>query len=381
MTDLVVVSLETWDTVWRRNQHLVTELLRGDPALRVLFVEPAADPLFQLSRQRRPRRGRGLRAGPPLDGVAPGRLSLFEPTKTLPRRLDHRVDERLARATERAVRRLGMRAPVLWVNDPSGARMLVQTDWPALYDVTDDWLAADRTPDEHDRLVADEELLLDRCVEVVVCSPGLATSKGARRDVVLVTNGVDLDRYREPRHRPVDLPAGPVALYLGTVHPDRFDLDLLERTARELAGEARVVLVGPVVDVDRVTLDRLGSAGVVVLGSRPYETVPAYLQHADALLVPHVVSAFTESLDPIKAYEYLAAGRPVVSTPVAGFRDLAGPQVRVTDRDGFPAGVRTVLREGPTTAVAPPGVPTWRHQAALMADVVARVARRGATPR
>lgn len=381
MTDLVVISLETWDAVWRRNQYMVTELLRADSALRVLFVEPAADPLFQASRRRFPRPGRGLRAGPPLEGVAPGRLSLFEPTKALPRRLDRRVDERLARSTERAARRLGLRAPVLWVNDPSGARMLTRTDWPALYDVTDDWLAADRTPDEHDRLVADEDLLLDRCVEVVVCSPGLATSKGARRDVVLVTNGVDLDRYREPRDRPADLPAGPVALYLGTVHPDRFDLDLLERTAHELAGEARVVLVGPVVDVDRATVDRLDRAGVVMLGSRPFVVVPAYLQHADVLLVPHVVSAFTESLDPIKAYEYLATGRPVVSTPVAGFRDLAAPQVRVVDSDAFPAGVRAALRETPATVVAPPDVPTWRDQAALMADVVARVARRGATQR
>ena len=40
MTDLVVVSLEAWDQVWRRNQHLVSRLLARDPSLRVLFVEP-----------------------------------------------------------------------------------------------------------------------------------------------------------------------------------------------------------------------------------------------------------------------------------------------------------------------------------------------------
>ena len=48
MTDLVVVSLEAWDDVWRRNQHLVAGLLRSDPALRVLFVEPPADPTHDL---------------------------------------------------------------------------------------------------------------------------------------------------------------------------------------------------------------------------------------------------------------------------------------------------------------------------------------------
>ena len=44
LMDLVVTSLEAWDTVWRRNQHLVAGLLRRDPTLRVLFVEPATDP-------------------------------------------------------------------------------------------------------------------------------------------------------------------------------------------------------------------------------------------------------------------------------------------------------------------------------------------------
>src|SRR5262249_56903788 len=63
------------------------------------------------------------------------------------------------------------------------------------------------------------------------------------------------------------------------------------------------------------------------LGARAYDDVPAYLQHADVVIVPHVVSPFTESLDPIKAYECLAAGRPTVATPVAGFRELGAPVV------------------------------------------------------
>ncbi|MCB7137026.1 glycosyltransferase [Cellulosimicrobium marinum] len=380
MTDLVLLSLEAWDAVWRRNQYLVAEMLRADPDLRVLFVEPAADPLFQASRRRAPRPGRGLRRGPALDGVGADRLWLFEPTKGLPRRLDPRVDERLARATRAAARRLRMTDPVLWVNDPAGARMLPATGWPALYDVTDDWLAAERTPDEHARLVADEGLLLDRCAEVVVCSPGLVTTKGAVRDVVLVTNGVDVERYRTPLPRPADLPAGRTAVYVGTVHPDRFDLPLLDRTAREADGAGSVVLVGPVVDVDRTVLAGFADAGVTVLGSRPRDVVPAYLQHADVLLVPHVRTPFTESLDPIKAYEYLAVGRPVVSTPVAGFRDLGLSHVHVAAPDDFPAAVRALLRAPGATADAG-DVPTWRGQAALMADVVARVARHGATPR
>lgn len=373
--DVVVLSLERWDDVWRRNQYLVAELCRADPTARVLFVEPPADPLHRLSRRGVPRPGRGLRAAPDVDGVAPGRVLLHEPTKWLPRRVDPGVDVRLARSVERAVARAGLRRPVLWVNDPSGAAVVRRTGWPALYDVTDDWLAADRTPAEHARLVEDEATLLERCAEVTVCSPGLVARKGALRDVTLLTNGVELDRYRGAYDRPADLPAGRVALYVGTVHPDRFDVPLLLATARALDGHARVVLVGPVVDLSAAEHADLARAGVALLGPRPWTAVPAYLRHADVLLVPHVVDAFTDSLDPIKLYEYRAVERPVVSTPVAGFRDEPG--VRVAAGEDFPTAVLAALGDAAPPradrlATDPPDVPTWRGQAVLMRAALTR---------
>ena len=54
---VVLVSLEAWDQVWRRNQYLVAELLRADPELRVVFVEPAYDPLHAIRRGDRSRHG------------------------------------------------------------------------------------------------------------------------------------------------------------------------------------------------------------------------------------------------------------------------------------------------------------------------------------
>ena len=53
----------------------------------------------------------------------------------------------------------------------------------------------------------------------------------------------------------------------------------------------------------------------MVLGERPYEGVPGYLQHADVVVIRTGSTPFTESLDPIKAYECLAVGRPTVFDP------------------------------------------------------------------
>lgn len=379
--DLVVVSLEPWDEVWRRNQHLVAGLLRADPGLRVLFVEPPVDHLHDLRRGASPTLGRRLRRLGAGDGAPEGRAWAYRPTKWLPRRWDAGGDDRRARGVARVARRLGMSAPVLWVNDPGGAAVLRATGWPALYDVTDDWLRAVREPAEHERLRAAEAELMDRCAEVVVCSPALVRAKGADRPVTLLTNAVDVDAYRVPAPRPADLPEGAYALYVGTLHPDRLDVDACLRLATGLrASGARLVLVGPPL-LDDLDLTRLEAAGALLLGARPAAQVPAYLQHAGVLVVPHVVDDFTDSLDPIKLYEYLAVGRPIVSTPVAGFRDQPADRVTTASPQNLPAAVGRVLAEaGPVPGGPGPGpadVPRWSDRVTEMAAVLSRVRAAG----
>ena len=379
--DLVVTSLEAWDGVWRRNQHLVAGLLRRSPSLRVLFVEPATDPLHAALGEGEPRRGRGLRRGPVVDGVAESALWLFEPTKWLPRRVDRHVDERWARQVLKAVRSVTMTDPVLWVNDPRGALIVEATSWPSLYDVTDDWTLADRSAAETERVRAQEQVLLGRCEEVLVCSPALAESKGAHRPVTLVPNGVDTAAYLVVRDRPADLPAGPVAVYVGTLHDDRLDIELCVATAQALAGTGHLVLVGP----DALSAEqrvRLVEAGVVLLGPRRSDEVPTYVQHADVLTVPHVVTPFTDSLDPIKLYEYQASGRPVVSTPVAGFRDVDDELVTVVDASAFPAAVLDVLsreveQSGPSERPVDPArlaAIDWSRRVEQVAEVLVALA-------
>lgn len=370
MTDLVVMSLEAWDDVWRRNQHLVAGLLRTDATLRVLFVEPPADPTHDLRSGRRPSFARGVQEVP---DVAPGRLFTVRPVKWMPRRFDSRADERLARAVIRAADSLGMRHPLLWINDPGAVSLAERSGWPMLYDITDDWLSADRSPLERQRAAANEARLLELAREVVVCSPELVRRKSAIRPVELIPNAVDVDAYRRPVARPADLPDGPVALYLGTVHPDRIDVDVCEATARALGSSGTLVLVGPnLLAPDQAA--RLTEAGARLLGPRPRDAVIGYLQHADVLVVPHVVTEFTDSLDPIKLYEYQAVGRPVVSTPVAGFRGADDPRITIAAGDEFAAAVAAAL---PAHSCFPDGtdgaVADWSNRVAAMAAVVQRL--------
>jgi glycosyltransferase involved in cell wall biosynthesis len=260
----------------------------------------------------------------------------------------------------RAAARLGLLDPVLWVNDTAYGPLIGRTGWPSVYDVTDDWLLVAMPPREHARRRRLEAVAMRDADEVVVCSPELARSRGAVRPTTLIPNGVDVEHFSGRRPRPTDLPASPVAVYVGTLHDERIDVELVVELAGRLPALS-VVLVGPDV-LAAGSRQRLAACGNVrLLGPRPYELVPAYLQHADVVVVPHRVTPFTESLDPIKAYECLAIGRPTVATAVAGFRAL-GPPISCVAREDFPTRVEQTLRAGMTAATARLDEMSWEDR-------------------
>ena len=342
---LVMCSLEPWDEVWRRNQFLVHGLLGRNPDLRVLFVEPPHDLMLGLTAGR-------PRPLPRLRKVAGSeRLWTLRPVKPLPRRAGPWSDHALRWQVRRAAARLELRDPVLWVNDTTYGPLIAQTRWASVYDVTDDWLLVPVSPREHSRLRRLEDLTLRDADRVVVCSPGLAASRGTLRPTTLIPNGVDVEWFTRPHPRPADLPASLVAVYVGTLHDERIDVELLVNLATRLPALS-VALIGPDSLSDASRRQLLTRGNISLLGPRPYRLVPGYLQHADVVVVPHRVTPFTESLDPIKAYECLVVGRPTVATDVAGFRDL-GPPVVSVPQNAFIAAVDRSLH-APLPAEEPP---------------------------
>jgi teichuronic acid biosynthesis glycosyltransferase TuaH len=368
LDEIVICSLEAWDDVWRRNQFLVDALLQRQTRLRVLFVEPPTDVLFDALSRRRP-------IPPRLSKIrADGRLRAFRPLKAVPRRFGRFADNALLTQVQLVTRVIGLRNPVLWINDVTYAPLIDRTGWGSIYDVTDDWLLAPFAPNEIQRLRRLDSLAIREVDEVVVCSEALAKTRGALRAVTLVPNGVDVEHFRKQRTRPHDLPETPVAVYVGSLHDARLDVDLVLELADSLPG-LTIALVGPDVLDQSARAQLAQRRNIALLGRRPYEDVPAYLQHADVVIVPHRVSDFSATLDPLKLYECLVIETPTVATPVAGFRDHADALV-VADRSAFVACVRKVLAVGgmPRTRVMPP---TWIDRAKVFEQVLARAAQHG----
>jgi UDP-galactopyranose mutase len=112
--------------------------------------------------------------------------------------------------------------------------------------------------------------------------------------------------------------ASPRIGFIGVID-ERLDIGLLDRIA-ELRPEWQYVMIGPVVKIDEKDLPR--RSNIHYLGSKQYSELPAYIGGWDVAMMPFAMNESTRYISPTKTPEYLAAGRPVVSTPI---RDVVRP--------------------------------------------------------
>ena len=121
----------------------------------------------------------------------------------------------------------------------------------------------------------------------------------------------------------LDVPR-PLVLYTGWIG-NRLDLDLLRNVVARVP--ATFVFAGPGSEV--LTSALAGLPNWLAIGARSYSHLPHLLASAQAAIIPHELSPTTEGMTPEKLVHYLAAGLPVVSTPVAGTRELGSPLIRL----------------------------------------------------
>src|SRR5690606_34370889 len=173
-----------------------------------------------------------------------------------------------------------------------------------------------------------------RADDVIVHSARLFEKKsGINPATFLVPNGVDYDAFATRRDEPPDLAAiaRPRIGYAGVIKM-QLDLALLDALAAARP-DLSFVLVGPVGNVEgkaRELESLRARPNVHFLGRKPVEDLGAYTQHFDACLMCYEVNAYTHCIYPLKMHEYLASGRPTISSPIRSVLEHADV-VRVAD--------------------------------------------------
>ena len=346
--DIVCVGFADWETdLWTNQHHLMARLAAQN---RVLFVESLGLRRPQLAGRDLSRIARRLRTGlqPPrsLDGLevlSPLVLPLHgnPVADALNRRL-------LPALVGRAARRMGMRKPILWSYVPQ-AEILVEALDPSLviYHCVDDISAHERIDTASFRDA--EARFAGRADLVLASAPELARRMGELSgNVLYAPNVADTALFAEAlQDGPVDpeieaLPH-PRIVFTGAISQIKLDFALLAEIARARRGWS-LALVGPVglgdPHTDVSTLE--AEPNIHLLGRRPYERLPEVLRGCDAGVIPYVASELTGSIFPMKVYEYLAAGLPVVATPLPALADVAEVPT-APDAAGFQRLLETAL--------------------------------------
>jgi len=158
-----------------------------------------------------------------------------------------------------------------------------------------------------------------RCADVVTVTAAALRDRiaaVASRDVHIIHNAVETARFqRAAVERPADLPtpSRPIIIYVGAI-ARWLDFPLVHEICTSLP-DTSFVFVGPVHPEVRNAVHDLRTAGNChFLGTKPYAAVPGYLQYAAVGMIPFLRSTLTTAVNPVKFYEYSAAGIPTVST-------------------------------------------------------------------
>jgi glycosyltransferase involved in cell wall biosynthesis len=217
-----------------------------------------------------------------------------------------------------AMRRLGFRRAINWTFNPAAALVARALGEDCLiYHCVDEYTAFSGVPSA--ALAELEGKLLRHADAVIVSADRLYQSKSPLNSrISLVRHGVDFHHFRRALDAETIIPPEvanlprPILGYFGLIGKDWVDLNLLVHVAQRFP-RASLVMLGKVA-MDLSVLTKLPN--VHLLGRKPYEALPAYCKAFDVALIPFPISEVTLNANPLKAREYLAAGLPVVSTPI-----------------------------------------------------------------
>ncbi|MCW2992971.1 MAG: glycosyltransferase family 1 protein [Conexibacter sp.] len=326
--DIVCVGFSDWNnTILTNEQHLLTRMA-GDNT--ILFVESlglrrpqvAGRDLKRIAR----RLWRGVQPPRAVDGLhvlSPLVLPLHDVAAA--RRFNAYVLPWLVR---RAARKLGMRTPILW-SFVGQAEVLIDPLQPSkVLFYNDDDHGAKKGIDA-ESFYAAEAKFAARADAILCSAPEITARMRALNDHVYdAPNVADTAMFATAlADGPVDpalaaLP-GPRIVFVGAIQAHTVDVPLVVELATARP-DWSLAFVGPVGTGDPGT-DVSAMAelpNVHLLGPRRYTELPDVLRGADAAMLPYLTGGAMRSVFPMKTYEYLAAGRPVVTTPLPALADV-----------------------------------------------------------
>ena len=319
--DFVCFGAVDWTHTWQRPQQIASRLAAQG---RVVYVDPLGlrrvrwtDAARLVRRVTNPRGGSSL-----VEVVRSTRAAVASgmgaPAEWTSRLLERDLGKALVRA--------GVREPVVWVGTPHPAIAPLLDRNPArllIYDCVDAVSAFPAVPAG----IEDVEAALARRADLVLATSRILEDRMRRLNprTLRVPNAADYAHFARPV-RAAEVPEDvaslprPIVGYVGEI-AEWLDVDLVMALAQRHPAWS-IVLVGPA--APGVSW-RLEAPNVHLLGRRAYSDLPALVAGFDVCVIPFRATRLTAAVNPVKLYEYLATGKPIVSTPLPEVLPFTGP--------------------------------------------------------
>ena len=299
LPDVLCFSHLRWNFVFQRPQHLLSRCARDH---RVFFFE---EPIFEQNSRA------------PHIAVTPTDSGVHVAVPHLPEHCRHDAGRVLRGLLDRIVAEHRVRPQVLWYYTPMALGFSGHLDAPVVvYDCMDELSGFAGAPPG---LLDAERALLARAHVVFTGGRSLyEAKKHLHSNIHPLPSSVDVAHFAQARRPDLAAPADQAGLarprigFFGVLD-ERFDAGLI-RGAASLRPDWQFVLVGPTVKVDPASLPH--AANIHYLGQKAYRDLPAYLAGWDAAILPFARNDATRFISPTKTPEYLAGGKPVVSTSI-----------------------------------------------------------------
>ena len=315
---LVVFSHLRWGFVFQRPQHLLSRLARD---FDVFFIE---EPVFHegAARFQRARQQGGVEVLTPFTNVRSGGFNDEQVALMKPLVADLLMER-------------GIVEPLVWLYTPMALPLVADLEPRAvIYDCMDELASFKFAPAE---LLQREDALMELADVVFTGGPSLYQARKDRHpNIHCLPSAVDAAHFA-PCNLDGDALESTVAaeLHRGMGHPrlgffgvidERLDIALIGALA-DARPDWQIVMAGPVVKIDAATLPR--RPNLHWIGMQRYEALPHLLAQWDVCLLPFALNEATRFISPTKTLEYLAGGKPAVSTPIHDVISLYGSAVRI----------------------------------------------------
>lgn len=273
-----------------------------------------------------------------------------------------------------AAARAGIFNPLLWIHCPAGADLVGRLPSAGVvFQRTDRFEAY---PEADPAIVgAQVRAMKSRADLTLYAAPHLMAAEiGEVRRALLVTHGVDFEMFAATGRGPVGDPGDMAAIarprvgFIGGIDRHTFDPELFVAVARRLAHV-------PFVMVGACSLPEgwCPLPNVHLLGRKPYEEVARYMAAMDALIMPWNASDWIQACNPVKLKEYLAVGRPVITTDFPALDGWRGLVRTAAGADAFAAAIESALAEtsdGERARAAVSGE-SWESKAEQISEALA----------